>query len=167
MKVEHEIIKEEKTDLLKKPVGFRSGTLTAWEGLDNKDLNTFNVYLPGALPQTAANFEVFSIVRKAIEIVRIDEVHSAPETVAGALTLNVERLTGTTAPGAGSTILSTAFDLKAAADTVQSYGGHNLTADRILKDGERLALVLTGAPTDLAGLCLTVHYKFAKRGGYN
>jgi hypothetical protein len=162
-----ETIKEPKPQLLEKPSKFSNKIVTIWESIDKKDCNTFDVYLPGTIPQTVANFDVFSIIRKPIEIVRIDEVHSTASTHGSPVTLNVERLTGTTVPGAGTSILSADFDLRGTANTIQTKEGYALTSKRILKEGERLALVLTGTPTNLQGLCLTVHYKFAKRGGYN
>ncbi len=107
--------------------------------------------LPGTSPATAGNYSVFCIVPIACHISQILEAHTTAGSDAGAVTLNIEHLTGTAAPGAGTNLLKTAFNLKATANTVQT--GVLTTFNLLnLNANDRLALVLTGTPTSLANL---------------
>ena len=135
--------------------------------IDNKDGNEITVSLPGALSATATNYGVFFIANRPIEIMKVKEVHSTAGSHADAVTLQIEKLTGTEALDAGSEVLKTAFNLKGTANTVVSYSGYTgLTDTRILKEGDRLALKDTGTLTDLAGVCVTIYYKYANNGHY-
>ena len=97
---------------------------------------------------------------------KIKEVHSTAGSDVGAVTLQIEKLTGTTALDSGSTLLSTAFNLKGTANTVVSYEGTRLTSSRQLVEGDRLALKDAGTLTDLAGVCVTIYYKYLGQGHY-
>ncbi|NLG03893.1 MAG: hypothetical protein GX567_08725 [Clostridia bacterium] len=135
--------------------------------LENKDGNEIMVSLPGALSATATNYGVFFIAQRPIEIVKIKESHTTAGSNAGVVTLQIEKLTGTEALDAGSGVLKTAFNLKGTANTVISYSGYaGLTDARILKEGDRLALKDSGTLTDLAGVCVTIYYKYANNGHY-
>lgn len=145
------------------------------------------VNLPGALAGTAANhgrfFTAPYLVRNPIDdnsggnpgIVSMPIAGSAsggPEwqvasvlcvtetagTDAGAVTLQIVKTASGTAKGAGTAILATPFDLKAAADTVQAGTLAALAAIQ-LNPGDSLALVPTGTLTAVAGLCVTVELK--------
>ena len=135
--------------------------------LENKDGNEIMVSLPGALSATATNYGVFFIANRPIEIMKIQISHTTAGTNAGAVTLQIEKLTGTDALDGGTELLKTAYDLKGTANTVISYSGYaGLTDARILKEGDRLALKDSGTLTDLAGVCVTIYYKYANNGHY-
>ena len=114
----------------------------------------------------ADNNQPFFIARHPCEVMWVAESHTVKGTDAGAVTLNIEKLTGTQAPGAGAEILVTAFDMKGNINTVVQKQGLDLTANRQLKNGERLCVKFTGTKTSLAGVCVTVYLKFLTRGHY-
>lgn len=134
-----------------------------------KDGQMLTHVLFGDEAQDAGNYNHFFISRHPIEIMRVSEVHSVAGTDGGAVTLDVERLTGTTASGGGTSILASTFDLKGTANTVVTKEGRNLSTTsqgRILRENERLGLVLTGTPTGLEDVVVCIYYKYAARGDY-
>jgi len=106
-------------------------------------------------PATAGNYSVFFYADTPLTILSISEVHTTAGSSGSAVTLQVERLTGTQAPGAGTTLLTAGFNLRATANTVQTGTLIN-TSQRQLQKGDRLGLVLTGTPTAVANLLITV-----------
>ena len=92
-------------------------------------------------------------------ITNITESHTAAGTDGGAVSLQIEKLTGTQAPGAGAVLLSNntnaGFNLKGAANTVQ-YGGFKAGASRRLARGNRIALRTSGVLTTVAGVNVSV-----------
>jgi len=134
-------------------------------GFDSDLVDQLNIYrkiiykdytIYGADAATGANYGVFCIVPIACVVTGFQEVHQTAGNDAGAVTLMLEKLTGTTAPGSGSDVLSTTLSLKATADTVQD-GALTLTlADKTLKVGDRLALEDTGTLTTLANVTVKV-----------
>lgn len=77
---------------------------------------------------------------------------------AGAV-LNVEKLTGTTAPGSGTALLTSNFDLTSTANTVNTGTLTGTVADLQLAAGDRLGCKLGGVLTGLVGCALTVLLK--------
>lgn len=71
-------------------------------------------------------------------------------------TITVEKLTGTTAPGSGTALLTGALDLTATANTVTSGTLTSTAADLLLASGDRLGCKLAGVLTGLVGCALTV-----------
>jgi len=111
--------------------------------------------LPGAHAQTAAEYTHFFIAGKPCRLVAA-RLNFTTAT-GGAGTLQIEKLTGTTAPAAGTHLLDgTGFDLNGVAETVQDGTLTTTLADLILAIGDRLALDDDGALGVLAGLCVTV-----------
>lgn len=111
--------------------------------------------------QIATN-QCFFIARTACRIVGITEIHATAESTASTLTGYVEKLTSTTAPGSGTTVMSGTFNLKATANTLQtatlttSGTGDSDAADLQLAAGDRLSFVVSAAVTELAGICVEV-----------
>ncbi len=120
---------------------------------------TANAPLPGTLPATAANYGVFFIAPFACEVVSVREAHTTAGTDAGAVTLDIEKLTGTQAPDAGVSVLSATIDLKGAANTVQAPALTATTANKRLAAGDRLCLKDAGTLTAVAGVAVTVELK--------
>lgn len=114
--------------------------------------------LKNAEPATAANYGLFFTSDKAYKVDSIVEVHGTSGTDASAVTLQIEKLTGTTAMGSGTNILTTAFNLKGTINTPQ-YGTLVQTENIVLRKGDRMALKLTGTPTAVANLNVTVYLK--------
>lgn len=117
----------------------------------------------GTSAATASNYGVFFIADRAYQVVSIKEVHGTAGTDAGAVTLNVEKLTGTQALDAGTALLTdntnAGVSLKATADTVQTGTLTATTASLQLAAGNRLALKDAGTLTNVAGVVVVVELK--------
>lgn len=134
--------------------------------LDVKDGFFLTVNLTGTAGATAGNYGTFYTARHPVEVLWVAESHTVAGTNAGAVTLDIEKLTGTQALDAGVSILSATFNLKGTANTVVQKEGYSLSVNRQLKQGERLALKDTGTLTDVAGVQVTLYLKFLARGNY-
>jgi hypothetical protein len=115
--------------------------------------------LNGAEPATAANYGVFWNVDKQCELIEIRYSHQTAGTDAGAVTLDIEKLTGTQALDAGVVMGSATHNLKSTADTVVVVSATTTHANRVLDVGDRVALKDAGTLTDVAGLCVTLVFK--------
>lgn len=167
---ERPIAEQEKLDKKESEYSFEMPT---WETLERKDGFYLNVFLPGVQAQTAGNYGVFFIVRYACEVVRISEVHAVAGSDAGAVTLDIEKLTGTQALGGGVSLLAATFNLKSTANTVvvkegvaSKTGSTPLSDNRRLSENNRLALKVSGVLTALQGLQVTLYCKPLGRGNY-
>lgn len=125
-----------------------------------------SAFLFGTAPATAANYDVFFVAPRPCEILWVSETHRVAGSDPGSVTLNLEILDSGEALGAGDSVLSTAFDLKSTANVPVTRSGTSLTSNRVLTEGDRLALVDSGTLTAVAGLCVTVYFKFANRGDF-
>lgn len=137
----------------------------SYKDIDGKDLIPIGITLYGTAPATAANYDVFFIADRAYEIYQVSEVHRVLGTSAGAVTVNVERLSGTEALDAGDTVCVTAFDLKSTINTVVKKRTTDLQ-NRVLAIGDRLALKDTGTLTAVAGLTVRLLLKPIGKGDY-
>jgi hypothetical protein len=93
----------------------------------------------------------------AYQLVGIDVVFGTASTSG---TLQLEKLTGTTAPGSGTAMLTGTVALSGSANTVAS--GTVLSGDAAalkLGGGDRLGLKLAGTLTNLAGCVATIRLK--------
>lgn len=122
------------------------------------------IVLTGTEPATAANYGFLPFIAPfPVEVLSISEVHGTAGTDAGAVNLQVERLQGTEALGAGDTLLATAFNLKATANTVVrkettalAWASGSARRALTLSTNDRLALRLSGTPTAVANLVTCV-----------
>lgn len=108
----------------------------------------------------------FFIAKNPVEVFWVAEAHLVAGSDAGAVTMDIVKLTDGQAVAAGTSILASTFDMKSTANTVVSKEGKELSSSRVLKTGERLALDFTGTLTDLAGVQVTLYCKFPLRGNY-
>lgn len=115
----------------------------------------------GAAAATAANYGTIFIANRGYVVTAIREVHRTAGTDAGAVTLQVEKLTGTQAKDAGVDLLSTGFNLKATVETVVDGALVAAEATRTLAAGDRLGLVTAGVLTTVADVCVTITLKAA------
>ena len=101
-----------------------------------------------------------------MEVMWVAESHIVAGTNAGAVTMDVVKLTSGQAVASGVSILTAEFDMKSTANTPVQKQGKDLANTRQLKNGERLALDFTGTLTDLAGVQVTLYLKNLARGHY-
>lgn len=101
----------------------------------------------------------FFVAPVACEVVAVSEVHGTAGSDGSAVTLQVERLQGTEAPGGnGDALLSPTINLKGTANTVQS--GTLVTTTVVqLAAGDRLGVNITGTTTAVADAVVTVLLK--------
>lgn len=96
------------------------------------------------------------ITTEAVQITAVRVVFGIA-SVSG--TLNIEKLTGTTAPGSGTALLTGTISLAGTANTVLSGTLTSTTADLQFAAGNRLGIVLAGTLTSLIGALVVVDYK--------
>ena len=107
--------------------------------------------------RATAGFGVFFINRIApCYVSAFYEVHQTAGTDGSAVTLMLEKLTGTTALDSGSDVLSATLSLKATANTVQTGSLSATFPNRNLALGDRLALEDTGVLTSVANVTVFV-----------
>lgn len=127
----------------------------------NSKTNTFIISheLPGTAPATAANYGKFFTAPFPCQVVSIREVHTTAGSNGGAVTLVIEKLTGTQASDSGVSCMSSTINLKGTAETVQNAALTATAADLVLQRGDRLNLKDAGTLTAVAGVCVTVELK--------
>ena len=123
---------------------------------------TYSVY--GTTAQTATNYGIMFIARHPIEVMRITETHAVAGSDAGAVTLDVKKADSGVAIASGITLLSSTFNLKSTANTPVTKEGVNLSNDRILIEGDRIGLVVSGTLTALSDVHITIYYKEINTG---
>lgn len=120
-----------------------------------------NEVLPGSSAATAGNYGAIFIAPYPCIFMGATEVHGALGTDGGAVTLQIEKLIGTSATGSGINLLASGFNLKGTINTVQTaILGFlpNLTFN--LKKGDRLGLSLTGTPTSVSQVVIVVQLSY-------
>lgn len=134
--------------------GFDS-TFVEYDDLAHKQLYIeHTIYGTGAA--TAANYGVFWIAPVKCAVTGFKEVHGTAGSDAGAVTLNLEKLTDGVAPGSGDEVLAANLSLKATADTVQDGTLTSTLAYRTLSVGDRLCLKDGGTLTAVANVTVIV-----------
>jgi hypothetical protein len=118
----------------------------------------------GTTAQTAANYGIIFTARNPIEILRITETHSTAGSDAGAVTLDIKKAGSGVAIASGVTLLTSTFNLKSTANTPVIKEGVNLSANRVLKEGDRIGLVSSGTLTALTDVQITIYYSEINQG---
>lgn len=114
-----------------------------------------------SLPLNGDNVDqVIYIANAPVKVVAIREAHGVAGNDAGAVTLDVKKCTGTQAPSAGTTVLTSTVNLKGTANTVVAPALTATTANLALAAGDRLALDYTGVITSLAGVNVTLTLRY-------
>lgn len=115
----------------------------------------------GADTSFYSHFFINSTNRRYV-VTEIKEVHGTAGTDAGDVTLQVERLQGTEIKTGGDALLSTAFNLKTAARTVQTGTLIANPSTLTLEVGDRLGLFTSGVITSVADVCVVVYLREAE-----
>lgn len=93
----------------------------------------------------------FFIAPRALRVISAAFVPTVAGTDASAVTADIKKCTGTTAPASGTSVLSATFNLKGTANTVQTATLTSTAADLLLAAGNRLAIDNTGTLTSVVG----------------
>lgn len=118
----------------------------------------------GATAQTATNYGIIYVARHPIEIMRVTETHKVAGSDAGAVTLDVKKASSGVAIASGTSLLSSTFSLKSTANTPVTKEGFNLSVNRLLKENDRIELVVSGTLTSLSDVNITIYYKETNQG---
>lgn len=127
-----------------------------------------NINLPGTTGRTTGNWGVIFTAPFACTFTGATEVHQTAEATATTMAVQIEKLTGTQASGAGLSLLVSSFNLKGTANTVQTATLNQTSANVQvnafnLSVGDRLGLVLSttgAAPADLVGVNIVITLQF-------
>lgn len=112
----------------------------------------------GADAATAANYAVFFIAPFACVLNEFRVVFQTAGTDAGAVTLDLEKLTGTQALDAGVSMLASTINLKGAINTVNTATITTTGANRSIARGDRIALDDSGTLTSCANVSVTAEF---------
>ena len=123
-----------------------------WRLLKNRPAIVIRHILAGTSAATAGNYGVFFIAPFPCEVLSVREVHETAGADAGAVTLDIEKLTGTQALDGGVAVLSSTINLKGTANTVSTGTLTGTRANRLLALNNRLALKDSGTHTAVAGV---------------
>lgn len=96
------------------------------------------------------------IADRAYQLVSAEEIHVTAGNDAGAVTADIVKTSGTTAVSSGTTMITTAFDLKSTAATTVSATLSATAANTVLADGDKIGINVTGTPTSYAGGVFTI-----------
>lgn len=113
----------------------------------------------GVTAATATNYGLIFIAPFPCQVVSVSEIHTVAGTDAGAVSLDIEKLTGTQALDSGVSVLSAVINLKGAINTVQSPAVSGTLANIQLATGDRLALKDVGVLTAVSSVHVLVEVK--------
>jgi len=125
--------------------------------IQNIIIQPVSVRLASTTAATAANYSHFFIADQGYIVLAAYEVHAIAGSDSGSVTLQIEKLTGTTAPGSGISLLATGFNLKGTANTVQFADFSGAGGLNTIIRGDRLALKRSGTLTAVDDLVVTVY----------
>ena len=111
--------------------------------------------IPGIQAATGTNYGVIWIADRVCTVTGFQEVHQTAGSDGGTVTLQLEKLTGTEAPDAGTVLLKTALSLKTTANTVQTANMVQTSAPQLLA-GDRLCLKDAGTLTAVANVTVLI-----------
>ncbi len=105
--------------------------------------------------------QAFFIANQPCEIVNASESHTAAETSAATLTIDIVKDASGDAPGTSTTsVLAATFNGKGTANTPQKVACSTTLASRQLAVGDRLSYKPSAAGTQLTGVIITVELKY-------
>ena len=134
-----------------------SQELFDFRNVDLKDFIMLTWYIGDGA--TAGNYDHFELMHFPCEVIQAYEVHRVLGTDAGAVTLDIEKLTSGQALDAGVSVLSGTFNLKSTVNTPVRVKATATDVNRVLNPGDRLALKDAGTLTAVAGVLVTVLLK--------
>lgn len=120
---------------------------------------TFFIHLSTVAGAAAADFDCSRILPSACKLVTVAERHQAAGTDGSAVTLMVKKVPSGTAKASGTDCLASGLDMKATADTNQAGTLHAAVANYTFAAGDAVGLVITGTPTSLDGVSLSLEFQ--------
>jgi len=112
-----------------------------------------------AFPLNALNIAVSSALFIADESYQITAVRASWGVASISMNFNIEKLTGTTAPGSGTALLQSVIDTSGTANTVISGTLTATTSALQLAVGDRIGMKIAGTITSLVGLVVIITLK--------
>jgi hypothetical protein len=114
-------------------------------------------YTPFPIPALALNnYATILIVPTSATLTGFKEVHKVAASDSSAVTLMLEKLIGTTNPGYGVDMLTSAISLKGANNTIVTGTLTPTLANRSVAVGDRMGLRLSGATTSLVDVTVQI-----------
>lgn len=110
----------------------------------------------GTSAATATNYGRIFLADRAYKIIQATETHRTLGTDGSAVTLDLEKATGTQAEGSGVNMTATNFNLKGTIDTVQTILPSATYANTLLAAGDRIILKDTGVLTAVADVAVSI-----------
>ena len=138
-----------------------------FQNILNKDPFVITASIPGTNAATGTSYGVFYTAIFPCEVLAVAESHTVAGTDGSAVTLQIEKLTGTQALDAGTTLLNSAINLKGTANTPVYPDLTTIVLNRQLERGNRLALKDTGTLTNVQGVQVTILIKPLGKGHYS
>ena len=135
-----------------------------FKNLLNKDPFIITHFLSGTAASLSANYGVVFNAQFNCEVMA---VAASWETASTSGTLQLEKLTGTTAPGSGNGLLTSTISTAGVANTVNHGVFFVSSTARQLVRGDRLAISDGGTLTSLVSLATTIVMKPLGKGHYN
>jgi len=102
---------------------------------------------------SATDANVF-VADRPYQLMKVRTAYAA--AAGGALTLDIKKCSGTTAPASGTTMLSGTINLNSSINTVISTTPSATVADTKVATGDRIAFDFTGSIGSLAGCVVTL-----------
>jgi len=133
--------------------GYHNQEIAAALNLTNAAVNTNSSDKIEWRPISTDTTKNLFIADAAYLVTAIREVHGTASTSG---TLQIEKLTGTTAAGSGTNMMTGTVSLSATANTVVSGTLTATTATLTLAAGDRIGGVLAGTLTNLAGCVIVI-----------
>lgn len=116
--------------------------------------------IPGTQAATATNYGVFFLALYPCFVRVIKEEHQAAGTDGLSVGLNIEKLTGATAPDSGDVILSTNIDLKGTINTSQKGALKIDRKVRTLGVGDKLCMKDVGTLTSVGNVHVIIEIEY-------
>lgn len=102
--------------------------------------------------------QAFFVANQNLTITGVSVIWSAAGTNGSAVTIDVKKDTGTTAPAGGTTVLAAALSVKTTANTVANPALSATASVLSMAAGDRLSVDFTGTLTALAGVVVVVAF---------
>lgn len=112
-----------------------------------------------SFPLNALNIAVSSSLFVADEAYQLTAVKASWGVASVSMSFNIEKLTGTTAPGSGTTLLQSVIDTSGIANTVNTGTLSSTVSDLQFAVGDRLGIKIAGTITSLVGMVVTFTLK--------